>query len=332
MKASYSVISKMLLSLIVLILIILVALGFGAANTSFQDLYEAIIAKSGGSYYEILREIRIPRVIAAFFVGAALAVAGAIMQGMTRNPLADPGLLGLTSGANLALALVLAFIPGLPFLMLMLSCFIGAAIGMLIVFGIGVSSKNGLSPLKLVLAGAAVSLFLQAISDGIGIVFNVSKNISMWTAGGLIGTTWPTLIIVPFIIGGLVVTIIYSKQLTILSLNEELAIGLGQKTKLIKLLLMLIVIILAGAAVALIGNLSFIGLFIPHIVRKIVGADYRFIIPMSIIVGGTFMIFTDFISRKVIAPFEIPVVSLVALVGLPFFIYIVKKGGRTFFV
>ena len=94
---------------------------------------------------------------------------------------------------------------------------------------------------------------------------------------------------------------------------------------------MLIVIILAGAAVALIGNLSFIGLFIPHIVRKIVGADYRFIIPMSIIVGGTFMIFTDFISRKVIAPFEIPVVSLVALVGLPFFIYIVKKGGRIFF-
>jgi len=154
----------------------------------------------------------------------------------------------------------------------------------------------------------------------------------MWTAGGLIGTTWPALIIVPFIIVGLVIAIIYSKQLTLLSLNEELAIGLGQKTKVIKSLLMLIVIILAGAAVALIGSLSFIGLFIPHIVRKIVGADYRFIIPMSIIVGGTFMIFTDFISRKIIAPFEIPVAALVALVGLPFFIYIVKKGGRTFFV
>ena len=331
MKATYSFISKMLLSLIILIVIVCLALGYGAANTGLQDLYEAIIGKNGGKYYDILREIRFPRVIAAFFVGAALAVAGAILQGMTRNPLADPGLLGLTSGANLALSLALAFLPGITFLMLMLSSFIGATIGMFIVFGIGVTSRNGLSPLKLVLAGAAVSLFLQAISSSIGIIFNVSKNINMWTAGGLISTTWDALIIVPFILFGLVIAIFYSKQLTILSLNEELAKGLGQKTQYIKFIFMVVVIILAGTAVALIGNLSFIGLFIPHIVRKIVGADYRFIIPMSIIIGGTFMIFTDFISRMIIAPLELPVVALVALVGLPFFLFLVKKGGRTFF-
>ena len=331
MKASYSFISKMLISLIILFLIVLIALGYGAASTSFQDLYEAVVGKSGGQYYNILREIRFPRVIAAFFVGAALAVAGAIMQGMTRNPLAEPGLLGLTSGADLALSLALAFIPGISFLMIMFSSFVGAGIGMLIVFGIGATSRNGLSPLKLVLAGAAVSLFLQAISSSVAILFNVAKNVSMWTAGGLISTSWDALIIIPFIVVGLFIAILYSKQLTILSLNEELAKGLGQKTKLIKTVLMMVVIILAGTAVSLIGNLTFVGLFIPHIVRKFVGADYRFIIPMSIIVGGAFMIGTDFISRIVIAPLEIPVVALVALVGLPFFLFLVKKGGRTFF-
>ena len=331
MKASYSFISKMLISLIILFLIVLIALGYGAASTSFQDLYEAVVGKSGGQYYNILREIRFPRVIAAFFVGAALAVAGAIMQGMTKNPLAEPGLLGLTSGADLALSLALAFIPGISFLMIMFSSFVGAGIGMLIVFGIGATSRNGLSPLKLVLAGAAVSLFLQAISSSVAILFNVAKNVSMWTAGGLISTSWDALIIIPFIVVGLFIAILYSKQLTILSLNEELAKGLGQKTKLIKTVLMMVVIILAGTAVALIGNLTFVGLFIPHIVRKFVGADYRFIIPMSIIVGGAFMIGTDFISRIVIAPLEIPVVALVALVGLPFFLFLVKKGGRTFF-
>ena len=331
MKVSYSIISKMVISFVVLMVIVVMALGYGAANTSFQDLYEAVIGRSGGPYYDVLREIRLPRVIAAFFVGAALAVAGAIMQGMTRNPLADPGLLGLTSGATLALTLVLALIPGITFFMLMFSSFIGAMIGMLLVFGIGITSRNGLSPLKLVLAGAAVSLFLQAISSGIAILFNVSKNVSTWTAGGLISTTWDALIIVPFILFGLVLAIVYSKPLTVLSLNEEVAKGLGQKTKKIKMILMFVVIVLAGTAVALIGNLSFVGLFIPHIVRKIVGADYRLIIPMSIIIGGAFMVLTDFISRIVIAPLEIPIVALVSLIGFLFFLVLVKKGGRTFF-
>nr|WP_106781312.1 iron ABC transporter permease [Lysinibacillus timonensis] len=330
MKAPYSFIGKLLLASILLVFTMIIALVFGAANTSLQDIYEATIGKSGGPYFDILREIRIPRVIAAFFVGAALAVAGAIMQGITRNPLADPGLLGLTSGANLALAITMAFSPSLPFLLLVFSSFTGAAVGMLIVFGIGMTSKNGLSPLKLVLAGAAVSLFLQSLSSCIGILFNVSKDLNMWTAGGLISTTWESLIIIPFIIIGLVFAMFFSKQLTILNLHEDLATGLGQRTTIIKITLMAIVIILAGTAVSLIGNLAFIGIFIPHIVRKIVGADYRFIIPMSVVVGGSFMIFADFISRMLFAPLEIPVVSLIAVIGLPFFMFLVKKGGRTF--
>lgn len=321
---------KILLAFSVLLLITLVAVGFGAANTTIKDVFEAITGQSGGQYYDVLREIRFPRVIAAFFVGSALAVAGAIMQGMTRNPLADPGLLGLTSGANLALALTIAFIPGTSYLVIMTACFVGAAIGMIIVFGIGASSKKGLAPLKLVLAGAAVSLFLQAIADGIGIVFELAKNISMWTAGGLIGTTWNALIVVPMIGFALLVSLFYGSQLTILSLNEEVAVGLGQNVKRTRIVLMLLIVVLAGSAVALVGNLSFVGLIIPHIVRRIVGSDYRLILPMSILAGGIFMIFADFVSRMINAPFETPVVALVSLIGLPFFLFLVKKRGRKF--
>ncbi|WP_445683113.1 FecCD family ABC transporter permease [Solibacillus sp. FSL H8-0538] len=328
LKSSFFI--KMLIAFSVLLLIILIAVGFGAANTTIKDVCEAIIGQSGGEYYDVLREIRFPRVLAAFFVGSALAVAGTIMQGMTRNPLADPGLLGLTSGANLALAITLAFVPTTPYIFMIAACFVGAAIGMIIVFGIGTSSKNGLSPLKLVLAGAAVSLFLQAIADGIGIVFKLSKNISMWTAGGLIGTTWDALIVVPVIGVALFLALFFGRQLTILSLNEELAVGLGQNVKRTRLLLMVLIVVLAGSAVALVGNLSFVGLIIPHIVRRLVGSDYRFILPMSILAGGIFMIFADFLSRMINSPFETPVVALVSLIGLPFFLFLVKKGGRRF--
>ena len=307
-----------------------VSLCFGAANTSMKDVYEAIFGQSGGKHYSILREIRFPRIIAAIFVGSALAVAGAIMQGVTRNPLADPGLLGLTAGANAALALTMAFVPNTSYLMLIFSCFVGAGIGMVIVYGIGASTKSGFSPLKLVLAGAAVSALLQAIADGTGILFNISKDVSMWTSGGLIGTTWQALIIVPFIVVGLVVAFVFSRQLTILSLNEEVAVGLGQNTTMIKVVMMVVVVVLAGAAVALVGNLAFVGLMIPHIVRAFVGTDYRFVLPMSALVGGWFMLTADFVSRMINAPFETPVVAIISIIGLPFFLLLVRKGGRQF--
>ncbi|MGY3188001.1 FecCD family ABC transporter permease [Lysinibacillus sp. TE18511] len=317
-----------LFALILLAVTVTISLCVGAANTSIQDVYEAVVGQSGGKHYTILREIRFPRIIAAIFVGSALAVAGAIMQGVTRNPLADPGLLGLTAGANAVLALTMAFIPNASYMMLIFACFVGAGIGMMIVYGIGASTKNGFSPLKLVLAGAAVSALLQAIADGTGILFQISKDVSMWTSGGLIGTTWQALIIVPFILIGLVVAFIFSRQLTILSLNEEVAVGLGQNTTVIKGIMMFVVVVLAGSAVALVGNLAFVGLMVPHIVRAIVGTDYRFVLPMSAIIGGWFMVTADFAGRMINAPYETPVVAIISIIGLPFFLLLVRKGGR----
>ncbi|MFB7156463.1 FecCD family ABC transporter permease [Lysinibacillus sp. NPDC056232] len=319
---------QVLLALILLAVTVTISLCVGAANTSIEDVYQAIVGQDGGKHYAILREIRFPRIIAAIFVGSALAVAGAIMQGVTRNPLADPGLLGLTAGANAALALTMAFIPNTSYYMLIISCFVGAGVGMIVVYGIGASTKNGFSPLKLVLAGAAVSALLQAIADGTGILFQISKDVSMWTSGGLIGTTWQSLIIVPVIVIGLVIAFVFSRQLTILSLNEEVAVGLGQNTTVIKGIMMFVVVILAGSAVALVGNLAFVGLMVPHVVRAVVGKDYRFVLPMSAIIGGWLMVTADFAGRMINAPYETPVVAIISIIGLPFFLLLVRKGGR----
>lgn len=322
---------KLFAGLLFFIAMFVVAMVFGAADTSLKDVWLALTTHQTGEKLSLLREIRLPREIAAIFVGAALAVSGAVMQGMTRNPLADPGLLGLTAGANAALAATIAFIPSANYYQIMIACFIGAAVGSALVFGIGSMKRGGFSPLRIVLAGAAVSTFLYAIAEGIGIVFKVSKDVSMWTAGGIIGTSWGQLqVIVPFITAGIVVSLLLSRQLTILSLSEEVAVGLGQKTTRIKAILFVVMVLLAGASVALVGNMTFIGLMIPHIVRVLVGTDYRFVIPMSAIVGASFMLFADTLGRTINSPYETPVAAVVAMLGLPFFLFVVRKGGRAF--
>ncbi|GGH31333.1 FecCD family ABC transporter permease [Paenibacillus segetis] len=322
---------KFIAGIIALVGMFVIAMVFGAADTTIHDVWLALTSHATGDKLSILREIRLPREIAAIFVGAALAVSGAIMQGMTRNPLADPGLLGLSAGANAALAITLALLPSVNYLGIMVACFIGAALGTVMVFGIGAMKKGGFSPLRIVLAGSAVSAFLYAIAEGVGIYFKISKDVSMWTAGGIIGTSWSQLqIIVPFISLGILIALFLSRQLTILSLSEEVAVGLGQKTTQVKVILYIVIILLAGASVALVGNMAFIGLMVPHIIRAIVGTDYRFIIPMSAISGATFMLFADTLGRTINSPYETPVAAIVAMMGLPFFLFIVRKGGKAF--
>ncbi|WP_163183230.1 FecCD family ABC transporter permease [Neobacillus sedimentimangrovi] len=309
----------------------IIAMVVGAAETSIKDVWLALTSTEKNKTILMLREIRFPREVAAILVGAALAVAGAIMQGLTRNPLADPGLLGLTAGANAALAITIAFIPSANYFTITIVCFIGAAAGTLMVFGIGAMKKGGFSPLRIVLAGAAVSLFLRAVAEGIGIYFKISKDVTMWTSGGMVGTSWGQLqVIIPFIVIGITVSLLFSRQLTILSLSEEVAVGLGQNITRIKTILFIVIILLAGASVALVGNMAFLGLMVPHIVRAIVGTDYRYIIPMTAITGAIFMLLADTLGRTINAPYETPVAAIIAMVGLPFFLIIVRKGGKAF--
>jgi len=307
----------------------LLSLLYGAADSTFRDVWLALTTKPVEKTGLLIREFRLPRELAALAVGSALAVSGAVMQGMTRNPLADPGLLGLTAGANAMLAVVLAFYPAACTLGIMLACFLGAAAGTLLVFGISAMNRGGFSPLRIVLAGAAVSALLNAVAETIGLAFKISQEISMWSAGGVIGTTWKQLaIITPFIAAGIIVALVLSRQVTVLSLSEEVASGLGQNTGRVKAILFAVIIILAGASVALVGNLAFIGLMVPHIARAVAGPDYRRVLPLSALTGGFFMLLADTIGRTINAPYETPVTAIVAMLGLPFFLLIVnKKGG-----
>ncbi|MFC5402587.1 FecCD family ABC transporter permease [Cohnella soli] len=328
-RTPYTYTAKLVASALALVAMFVVAMSFGAADVTMKDVWLVLTTGQKNDTLTMLREIRYPREVAAILVGSALAVAGSIMQGLTRNPLADPGLLGLTAGANAALALTIIMIPTAGYFGTMIACFVGAACGSLLVLGIGAIKKGGLSPLRLVLAGSAVSALLYAVADGSGLLFKVSKDVTMWTAGGLIGTSWSQVqAIAPIVLIGVLIAVALSRQLTILSLNEEAAVGLGLRTVYVKVALNILVILLAGAAVALVGNMAFIGLMVPHIVRYLFGTDYRSIVPMSALWGAVFMLMADTLARTINAPYETPVVAIIAMMGLPFFLLIVRKGVK----
>lgn len=299
----------------------------GAADVKLTTVWEAVFRFNPDlQQHQIIRELRIPRALTGALVGACFAVAGAVMQGMTRNPLADSGLLGLNAGAGAGLALAFAFAPSASFLYVMLYCFTGAAAAAILVFGIGSLSRSGLTPIRLTLAGAAVSAMLLAVSQGVAILFHLSQDIAFWMAGGIGGASWTQLqIIFPWIAASLVGSLLLSRSITLLSLGREVAAGLGQRTKLVQTAGIIIVVILAGSAVSTVGPIAFVGLIIPHITRYLVGVDYRWIIPCSAVLGSLLIIFADIAARMINAPYETPLGALIALIGVPFFIYLASK-------
>ncbi len=183
--------------------------------------------------------------------------------------------------------------------------------------------------MRLVLAGAAVSALLTALSEGVAIHFRIGQDLAFWYAGGVSGTTWINLAIMsPWVIIALIGAFILSRSITLLSLGDEVALGLGQRTGRIKFFGALIVLVLAGAAVSVVGAVGFVGLIIPHLTRFLVGHDYRWIIPCSIILGSLIMVVADLAARMVNPPHETPIGALIALIGVPFFLYLARKGGR----
>ncbi|KUP20437.1 iron ABC transporter permease [Paenibacillus sp. DMB5] len=316
--------------LIALVFGIAVSVSFGAADIRLSVVWTAVFHFNPDlTDHQIIRELRMPRVLGAAMVGASFAVAGAIMQGMTRNPLADSGLMGINSGAGFALAVCFAFFPQLPFMYLILYSFIGAGMGAGIVYGIGSLSRGGLTPARLVLAGAAFSALLSALSEGIALYFNIGQDLAFWYAGGVAGTKWFQLkIMFPWIGGAIIGAIVLSRSISMLSLGEDVARGLGQRTGLVKLAGALIVLILAGASVSVVGAVGFIGLIIPHLTRYLVGVDYKWIIPCSAVLGSLLAIFADLTARMIIPKHETPFGAIIALIGVPFFLYLARKERR----
>lgn len=307
-----------------------VSVSFGAADIKLSVVWTAIFHFNPDiTDHQIIRELRLPRVLGGMMVGASFAVAGALMQGMTRNPLADSGLMGINAGAGFALAVCFAFFPAVPFMYLILYSFLGAGAGAGIVYGIGSMAKGGLTPARLVLAGAALSALLTAMSEGIALYFRIGQDLAFWYAGGLAGTKWVQLqVMSPWIIATILGAVVLSRSITMLSLGEDVARGLGQRTGLVKLAGTLMVLILAGASVAVVGAVGFVGLIIPHLTRYLVGVDYRWIIPCSAVLGALLVVAADLTARMINPPHETPVGAVIALIGVPFFLYLARKEKR----
>ncbi len=277
----------------------------------------------------VVLELRIPRTIGCILVGAAFGTAGAIMQGVTGNPLADSGLLGINAGAVFALALCLAFWPGLNFSGVVLFSFLGAAGAMAVVYGMMFLKKRRLNPVHLVLAGSGGSIFLSSLSQAIAIFYNIGYDLTFWTAGGAAGIRGKQLVFAaPVLVLGLALGLVLSGKISVLSLGEEAARGLGISVEKTRAFSLLAVLLLAGGAVALAGPIAFVGLLVPHIARHFLGGDYRFVIPGSLILGAFFMVIADVLSRVIHAPGETPVGLVFAAVGVPFFLWIVRKEER----
>ncbi|QDI92079.1 iron ABC transporter permease [Salicibibacter halophilus] len=307
-----------------------ISISLGAASITPSTVWQTIIAYDDSlTDHQIIHEIRFPRVVGAVLIGSFLAVSGALMQGMTRNPLAEPSIIGVTDGAALALAIMFAFFPSVPYTGSLFAAFIGAGVGTALVFLVGSLAKGGLTPAKLALAGVTIAAFLSAISSGIAIYFDVAQDLSFWFAGGLANIDWQHIqLMLPIVMIGMVIALLLARSITILSLGRDVAQGLGQRTSMVRTMGIVAVMLMTGAAVAVAGIIGFIGLVIPHITRALVGLDYRYILPCSAILGSLLLVIADILARLVNAPYETPVGAITALVGVPFFLYLARREGR----
>lgn len=212
---------------------------------------------------------------------------------------------------------------------MLIAAFIGAGVGTVLIFLVGTLSKGGLSPAKLALAGVTIGAFLSALSSGIAIYNDVAQDLSFWFAGGLSSVTRQSLLMVaiPCLIG-ILIALVLSKSITIMSLGQDVARGLGQRTAIVRTLGVIAVMLMTGASVAIAGIIGFVGLVIPHMVRAVVGMDYRYIIPCSAVFGALLLVASDIVARMINAPYETPVGAITALIGVPFFLYLARREGR----
>lgn len=299
----------------------------GAKSIPLGVVFEALVAPQADVFdHIVIRDLRVPRAIFAVVVGGGLAVAGALMQGVTRNPLAEPGLLGLLTGASFAVVMAVGvFDLAAPALVPFVAA-LGALVAAVTVWGIATAAPGGATPLTLVLSGAAVTAFLAALISIANLLGeNTFENLRVWLTGTLAGRPPEVLIwTLPWLLLGLAIALSVARQVTALSMGDDMATGLGIDVARLRVLVLVAVVALTAAAVAIAGPLGFVGLIVPHAVRLIVGHDYRVIIPFSALLGATFLLLADIAARLLLAPVEISTGLITALLGAPFFVWLVR--------
>jgi iron complex transport system permease protein len=314
------------LMMLVVTLLCALSVAIGTRNVGPGD----IIAALGGHADNIGQAAiaaRVPRTVLAIMAGAALGLAGAIMQGVTRNPLADPGILGVNMGASLAVVIGIAWFGMSTLGAYIWTAIIGAGIAAVLVYAVGSLGRGGATPLKLALAGAATSVALSSMIIAIILPRNdIAGGIQSWQIGGVGGATFTGIVqVLPFLAIGFALAIPTARRLNMLALGDDLARGLGENTAIARVMAAISAILLCGAITAICGPIGFVGLVVPHLCRLLTGVDHRWLLPLSALTGAGLLLAADTLGRILVRPAELPVGILTALIGAPFFIWIVRR-------
>nr|WP_205618694.1 iron ABC transporter permease [Leucobacter chironomi] len=312
--------------LVVLALLVCASVAFGVREVSLHDI-AAALGGASDTVGEAAVVKRLPRTVLAILVGAALALSGASMQAVTRNPLADPAIFGISSGASFAVVLGLVlFGLNTPY-STMAVAIIGSAAAAIFVYGVGSLGRGGATPLKLALAGAATAAALTSLTAAVMLPrVDLLRTYQFWQIGGVGGATWDRIAtVLPVLALGALIVLASAKSLNSLALGDEMAAGLGEHVGRARLTATAGAVILAGAATAVAGPIGFVGLIVPHLCRLLVGPDHRVLLPFSAVVGSCLLLAGDVAGRLIARPAEIEVGIVTALIGAPVFIWIVRR-------
>lgn len=305
----------------------IVSVGKGSLNLTPIEVIKALFLEKDTVSHQIIWNVRLPRTLIAGLVGMCLALSGSILQGVMRNPLASPNIIGVSSGAGLIAFIILIVFPNYYYLV-PAGAFIGALLATLLIYLL--AWRNGTQPMGIILAGVAISSLLGAGINAL-MIFYPERLIGTvnFLVGGLSGRTWPHFqMLWPYAAFGIIITLLLPQKLNILMLGDEIATGLGVNVERTRMLFIVIASLLAGSAVSVVGLLGFVGLIVPHTARLIIGSDYRYLFPATAILGSAVVMLCDTIARLVLDPVEIPVGIIMALLGAPFFLYLLRERRR----
>ena len=322
----------MLLSLLAVIGVAMVInVGRGEYPISPLDIIKTILGVNTGNpdHLFVINSLRLPRTLVAFMVGMALAISGTIFQGLTRNPLADPGIIGINSGASLAAVTVIVLFPSAPVYTLPLSAFCGALLMAALIYWL--AWNNGSSPILLILMGVGLSAIASAFTSlmiTFGDIYSVSDAL-VWLAGSVYGRTWEQVFsFLPWVIIFVPLALTLARHLNALNLGDDVARSLGISVEIQRSLLLLVAVALAGASVATAGMIGFVGLISPHLGRQLVGTNHQGLIPTSALLGGMIVVVADLLGRTLFTPIEIPCGVVTTAVGAPYFLYLLIRNRK----
>lgn len=313
-------------SLAVLLILIVGLTSIGSVNIGIKELFSGLLNNDNKVVTTIVYKMRLPRNVMAVLVGASLAVSGALLQAVMKNPLADPGITGVSSGASVFAIIILLLLPQyvgiLPFL-----AFLGGALACVTVYLM--AWNNGLKPMRVVLAGVAVNAILGGFISLLTTIYSDRiQGALLWLNGSLASKTWGDVKIVAlYTIVGLVMAMLCVRGANVLTLGDDSATNLGYNVTRTRVMLSAVAVFLAGTTTAVVGIISFVGLIVPHISRMIIGSDHKYNLPFSMILGGIVLLLADTVARTILGAVELPVGVVMSIVGGPFFLYLLRKRG-----